>query len=42
MLEPEHPTLDAFTRSLSDKTLTVVGHYSREPLELPFAVGATW
>ena len=38
MLEPEHPTLYAFTRSLGGETLVVVGNFSSEPLELPPAV----
>ncbi len=35
MLEPEHPTLYAFTRSLGDETLVVAGNFSSEQLELP-------
>ena len=38
MLEPEHPTLYAFTRSLGGETLVVVGNFSVVPLELPLAV----
>lgn len=38
MLEPEHPTLCAFTRSLGGETLVVVVNFSSEPLELPLAV----
>ncbi|MBC7591176.1 MAG: alpha-glucosidase C-terminal domain-containing protein, partial [Salinibacterium sp.] len=38
MLEPEHPTLYAFTRSLGAETLLVVGNFSSELLELPLAV----
>jgi glycosidase len=37
MLEPEHPTLYAFTRSLGGETLMVVVKFSSEPLELPLA-----
>ena len=38
MLEPEHPTLYAFTRTLGKETLLVVGNLSAVPLELPLAV----
>ena len=38
MLEPEHPTLYAFTRSLGQETLLVVGNFSAVPLGLPLAV----
>ncbi|TXN32863.1 glycoside hydrolase family 13 protein [Lacisediminihabitans profunda] len=34
MLEPEHPTLYAFTRTLGDETLLVVGNFSGEALEV--------
>ncbi|MFM9918446.1 glycoside hydrolase family 13 protein [Lacisediminihabitans sp. H27-G8] len=37
MLEPEHPTLYAFTRSLGAETLLVVGNFSSEGLELPLS-----
>ncbi len=35
MLEPEHPTLYAFTRTLDEETLFVMGNFSTLPLELP-------
>ena len=35
LLEPEHPTLYAFTRTRGDERLLVVGNWSAEPLELP-------
>ena len=38
MLEPEHPTLYAFTRSLGDETLLVLGNFSAVPLELPLGL----
>ena len=38
MLEPEHPTLYAFTRSLDDESLLVVGNFSAGFLDLPFLV----
>jgi oligo-1,6-glucosidase len=41
LLEPEHPTLYAFTRSRGDETLLVVGNFSADELELPFAVAGT-
>ena len=37
MLEPEHPTLYAFTRSHGGETLVVVGNFSFEVLELPLS-----
>ena len=38
MLEPEHPTLYAFTRTLGEETLLVVGNFSAVSLELPPAI----
>jgi oligo-1,6-glucosidase len=38
MLEPEHPTLYAFTRTLGDESLLVLGNFSADALELPFEV----
>lgn len=38
MLEPEHPTLYAFTRSLHDESLLVVGNFSAGFLDLPILV----
>ncbi len=38
MLEPEHPTLYAFTRSLDDESLLVVGNFSGGFLDLPILV----
>ncbi len=38
MLEAEHPTLYAFTRTLGEETLLVVGNFSGVPSELPLAV----
>lgn len=38
LLEPEHPTLYAFTRSLSDELLLVVGNWSSDRLALPSAL----
>lgn len=35
LLEPEHPTLYAFTRTRGDDRLLVVGNWSGEPLDLP-------
>jgi len=35
LLEPEHPSLYAFTRTRGDDRLLVVGNWSAEPLELP-------
>jgi oligo-1,6-glucosidase len=35
LLEPAHPTLYAFTRTLGDERLLVVGNWSGEPLDLP-------
>ncbi len=40
MLESEHPTLYAFTRSLDDQTLVVLGNFSSVPLELPASLSA--
>ncbi|MES2092271.1 MAG: alpha-glucosidase [Actinomycetota bacterium] len=38
MLEPQHPSLYAFTRSLEGETLMVVGNFSSGALELPLPV----
>jgi oligo-1,6-glucosidase len=38
LLEPEHPTLYAFTRTRGDDRLLVVGNWSPAPLELPAAL----
>ena len=35
LLEPQHPTLYAFTRTLGDQKLLVVGNFSSEVLEVP-------
>jgi oligo-1,6-glucosidase len=35
LLEPEHPTLYAFTRTLGDQRLLVFGNWSSEQLDLP-------
>ncbi len=40
MLEPEHPTLYAFTRTLGDETLLVVGNFSGEAFEVPLLESA--
>ncbi|WP_394771486.1 alpha-glucosidase [Lacisediminihabitans sp.] len=40
MLEPEHPTLYAFTRTLGDESLLVVGNFSSEELEVPLLESA--
>ena len=35
LLEPEHPTLYAFTRSLGSETLLVVGNFSNDRMDAP-------
>jgi oligo-1,6-glucosidase len=40
MLEPEHPTLYAFTRTLGDETLLVLANFSGETLEVPLLESA--
>ncbi|KQO06281.1 alpha-amylase [Agreia sp. Leaf244] len=40
LLEPEHPTLYAFTRTRGDDRLLVVGNWSGEPLNLPAGLTA--
>ena len=37
MLEPEHPTVCALTRTLGEETLLVLGNLSSVPLDLPLA-----
>ncbi len=35
LLEPEHPTLYAFTRSLGSETLLIVGNFSNDRMDAP-------
>lgn len=38
MLEPEHPVLFAFTRSLGEESLTIAANLSSEPISVPFSL----
>ncbi|MET4780573.1 alpha-glucosidase [Glaciihabitans sp. UYNi722] len=41
MLEPEHPTLYAFTRTLGDERLLVVGNFSGNTLDSPVSLAGS-
>ena len=42
LLEPDHPTLFAFTRTLADDSLLVVGNFSSEELDAPVLGSGSW
>ncbi|MGA1811153.1 alpha-glucosidase [Frondihabitans sp. 4ASC-45] len=42
LLEPDHPTLFAFTRTLADESLLVVGNFSSEELDATVLGSGSW